>query len=39
MLKKKREKETVISKCEFMTDQIARLIDARLSALNKTKAT
>lgn len=37
MLKKKKEKEAVISKCDNITSQISRLIDARLSALNKTK--
>jgi hypothetical protein len=37
MLMKKIEKEIVINKCSQITDQITKLIDARLSALNKTK--
>ena len=38
MLRKKKEKESVISTCDHINKQIARLIDARLSALTKTQA-
>ncbi len=37
MLRKKIEKEAVVNKCSQITDQITKLIDSRLSALNKTK--